>query len=294
MGNEIVPRKAAMENLRTLFTQNREAIAAAIPRHMDPDRLLRIALTTARNTPRLLDCTPYSVMAAVMQAAQVGLEPDNSLLGHGNLIPFRNKKSGRYEAQFVPGYKGLIDLAMRSGQVVGVMPRVVHEQDTYDWEYGLNPRLSHQPFRPPKDAPEGAAGEVVAFYCVVTLTSGHKEFRWMWKHEVDAIRRQSPAGRMKDGPWVTHYEQMGMKTVVRHTLKYMPLSPEVQRAVAMDEMFDAGIPQPSMPPIDLPETNGDLTTEPDLESLLDEEGEPEADNEEGGNDTDTGLFPEGV
>src|SRR5690606_28083055 len=130
----------------------RAEIARALPRHMDPDRMLRIAMTVVRQTPDLQKCTVPSVLGALMQAAQLGLEP--GILGHCYLVPFRNGRTGQHEVQFIIGYKGLIDLARRSGNIQSIAAHPVYENDLFEFEYGLNERLRHVPYYAREDRRE--------------------------------------------------------------------------------------------------------------------------------------------
>lgn len=205
-------------------------IAAALPSHISPDRISRIALTEMRKTPVLRDCDPLSLFGSIMQASQLGLELGGAL-GHAYLVPFRNK--GRMDAQFIVGYRGMIDLARRSGQIVSLQAHEVYAGDDFDFAYGLDERLHHVPSRDVQNR-----GEVIAFYAVAKLKGGGHQVEVMWKSEVDAVRAQSKAGQ--SGPWVSHYVEMGKKTVIRRLFKYLPVSVEMQQAVGLDEQADYG------------------------------------------------------
>ena len=108
------------------------AMAQALPKHMDVDRLMRLAMTTIRTTPALKDADVSSLLGAVMQAAQLGLEP--GLMGHCYLLPFKNSKKGITEVQFIIGYKGMIDLARRSGHIQSIYAHAVYEKDEFEYE----------------------------------------------------------------------------------------------------------------------------------------------------------------
>jgi len=170
----------------------------------------------------------------VVEASQLGLEPDG-VLGHAYLVPFNNRKTGQREAQLIPGYKGLVELSRRSGNLSTIYAHVVHERDQYRFCYGLTPTLEHTPTGEPDPGP------IVAAYAVAHLRDGGVQFEWLWKKEIDGIRAQSKAG--SSGPWVTHYDEMAKKTALRRLCKLLPVSVELQRAVALDEMAEAGVPQ---------------------------------------------------
>lgn len=194
-------------------------IEKALPSHMNADRMARIALTTIRTTPKLLECNVSSLLGAVMQAAQLGLEP--GLIGHCYIIPY-----GR-EAQFIIGYKGMIDLARRSGNIESIYAHCVYEADEFDYELGLHPKLHHKPAT-------GRRGEMKYVYAVAHFKDGGYQFEVMDKEEIEKRRSRSKAA--KNGPWVTDYEEMAKKTVIRHMWKYLPISIEIQQQAAQDEV----------------------------------------------------------
>ena len=115
-------------------------MALALPKSLTPERLTRIVMSECRKTPALLNCSPTSFYGCVLQCAQLGLEP-GSALGHCYLLPFGNGKAsdGRPNAQLIIGYRGMIDLARRSGQIVSISAHCVHEADEF------HPRLRRGP-----------------------------------------------------------------------------------------------------------------------------------------------------
>ena len=205
----------------------------ALPKAMTADRLTRIVMTECRKEPKLLKCDPASFMAVVLQCAQLGLEP-GSALGHCYMLPFGNGKSesGLPNAQLIIGYRGMIELARRSGQVVSLSAYAVHEGDDFHYELGLKPDIKH--------VPSSAAdrGPLTYVYAVAQLKGGGFAFDVMSRAEVEAIRSTSKAGSR--GPWVDHFEEMAKKTVVRRLFKYLPVSVEAARAVEVDEKADRG------------------------------------------------------
>lgn len=211
-------------------------MALALPKHMTADRLARIATTELRKVPALAKCNIESFMGAIMQCAQLGLEP-GSALGHAYLLPFGNGKAsdGLSNCQLIIGYRGMIDLARRSGQIVSIAARAVHERDQFTYEYGLHEDLQHKPCE------DGEPGKLTHVYAVARLKDGGVQFEVMSKLEVDKVKAQSKAGN--NGPWVSHYEEMAKKTVIRRLFKYLPVSIELQQAVTLDERADAGLDQ---------------------------------------------------
>lgn len=211
--------------------QVKNQIALALPKHMTADRLARIALTEIRKTPKLAQCDQASFLGAVMQCAQLGLEPGGAL-GHAYLIPFGN------QVQFIVGYRGMIDLARRSGQIVSIEAREVYEADKFKVRFGLDPDLQHEPAWEQADR-----GKLRAVYAVAKLKDGGVQFEVMSKAEIDKIRAQSKAGASSSSPWTTHYNEMAKKTVIRRLFKYLPVSIELSQAVVLDEQAEAGVKQ---------------------------------------------------
>jgi len=203
-------------------------IEKALPKHMDADRLSRIALTTIRQNPDLLQASLPSLLGAVMQAAQLGLEP--GLIGHCYLVPFNNNKQGTKEVQFIIGYKGMIDLARRSGQIKNIYAHAVYEKDDFDYELGLEPKLNHKPTMEPDK------GDFIGAYAVAHFKDGGYQFEFMPKAEINKRKQRSKAAGSKYSPWTTDYEEMAKKTVIRHMWKYLPISIEIQLQALQDEV----------------------------------------------------------
>jgi len=221
-----------INSIRTLLERSKTQIAMALPKHLNADRIIRVAMTSIQRTPQLLECDPITLVGAVIQSSQLGLEPDG-ILGHAYLVPFRNTKKNRMEVQFIPGYKGLIDLARRSGQVNRISAHVVYENETFTMEYGTKEILEHKPL------PPSTRGDRKGVYAVAVLNDGSPHFEWLWNEEIEAIKRQSKA--VNFGPWKTHEDEMIRKTAIRRLVKYLPLSVELAKAAAVDELVDAGI-----------------------------------------------------
>lgn len=237
------PKKKTMAEIQTLPKQQQlpalletlgTEIKRALPAHMNPDRMARIALTCFRSNPTLAECEPLSVFAAILQASQLGLEP--GLLGQCYLIPF-NKKSGNAwvkECQLIPGYQGLVDLARRSGRLVSLQAQIVHAKDVFECEWGLQPRLVHKPNY------NGDRGEWTLVYAVAHLKDGGTHVEVMNKQQVYAIRDRSQNVQNakkwnKTTPWDTDEEEMVRKTILRRISKYLPKSVELAAALALDD-----------------------------------------------------------
>jgi len=221
-------------------------IALALPKHMTAERLARIALTEVRKTPALGKCDQTSFLGAIMQCAQLGLEPGGAL-GHAYLLPFENRKKDITEVQLIVGYRGMIDLVRRSGQIMSIEARAVYEADHFDVQLGLHSDLVHIPAWDAHDR-----GPLRFVYAVAKLKDGGTQFEVMSRVEVERVRAKSRAGQ--SGPWVDHFEEMAKKTVIRRLFKYLPVSIELAQAVALDEQAEDGRPQDNPLTIDVEAT----------------------------------------
>jgi recombination protein RecT len=243
---KMVAREAGFGTVKSYFESQRATLAAVLPKHVSPDRMLKIALGALRTTPKLMECTVESLMGAVVQCSQLGVEP-NTPLGHAYLIPFEKRKNQggewiteKTEVQIVIGYRGLIDLARRSGQIVSIAAHAVHENDHFEYAYGLDEKLEHKPSM-------NSRGKVIAFYAVAKLVGGGHAFEVMSAEQVNEIRDASEnykgAVRKKkqhESVWGKHYEEMGRKTVLRRLFKYLPVSIEMATATAIDDVGARG------------------------------------------------------
>lgn len=202
-------------------------IKKALPTAITPERFTRMTLSAISANPKLAACTPKSFLGAMMSAAQLGLEP-NTPLGQAYLIPYKNK--GVDEVQFQIGYKGLIDLAYRSGEVELVQAHIVYANDTFEFEYGLEPKLIHKPATSER-------GEAIAVYAMFKTRAGGYGFEVMSMDDVkNHASKYSQA--YKSGytsPWKTNFEEMAKKTVLKRVLKYAPLKSDFVRGVVQDE-----------------------------------------------------------
>lgn len=218
-----------------LVNDNAKAqLAAVAARHMNPERLMRVTATAIRTTPKLQECDPISFLGALMQCAALGLEP-NTVMGHAYLIPFKNSKKGITEVQLIVGYRGLIDLARRSGHISSISAHI-HYDDDVEWVYqeGSDPKLVH--------VPGDQEGKPLHAYAVAQFRDGgFAQIVLPWK-QVLKIRDGSQGwqtavrfGKTKDSPWHTHEAAMAKKTAIRALAKYLPLSVEFQDAIQVDK-----------------------------------------------------------
>jgi recombination protein RecT len=212
-----------------------------LPKHLTADRLIKIALVAVSKTPKLMECSQESILQSVMTAAQLGLDCGGAL-GSAYLVPFvknSKDKSGNWhrstECQLIIGYRGMIDLARRSGQIVSIESRIVWEHDVFEIEYGMEMKLRHVPTL------DEEPGKFRLVYAVAHLRDGGTQLELMTKAQIDAVRSRSMA--KDNGPWVTDYAEMARKTVVKRLFKYLPVSIELAEAVDVDNTSEFGANQ---------------------------------------------------
>ena len=212
------------ETIFDLIEKSKSQMALAVPNSLSVDRLARVFVTELRKNPKLLACSKMSLMSAMMQTAQLGLEV--GVIGHAYLVPFKT------ECQLIIGYRGLIAMALRSGKVKAINAQIVYEDDEFDFQLGTDSFLKHKP-------KFDGSGKPIAVYAVASLDDGSKTFDVMSMQEVDAIRGRSKSS--DSGPWVTDFAEMAKKCVVRRFCKMLPISAEAQELAASDELQDFGI-----------------------------------------------------
>jgi recombination protein RecT len=222
-------------NVNKLLTTNKKQLLMALPKHLSADKMIRIVLSEILRNKDLLGCDIPSICKCVLIAAQIGLLID-STTGESYLIPFKNNKTGKKEAQLIIGYQGLLKLVYQSGQVTNIMPREVYENDTFKYKYGLNPDLIHEPCK-------GDRGKIIAYYVVAQLVNGGSVFEVMSLKDIDDhMNNYSPSCKKPSSPWQTNKPAMAKKTLVRKIVKYLPKSSEnLMRAVSVDEKAEIGI-----------------------------------------------------
>ena len=247
--------KQKFKHFLTIYRPN---IAAALPRHMSVDRMVNVIYVAALDNPKLLECEMSSLIRAAMHCAQLGLEP-NTPMQHAFLVPFKEKKTGKVLCQVLIGYRGMIDLARRSKQIVSISAHEVRENDEFRYAYGLNEELYHVPA-------DGERGEVKYYYAVARLVGGGHAFEVMTQQQVKEIMLKTQSGG-RYGPWLDHPVEMGRKTPIRRLWKYIPTSIEMGNAMALDDMASDNREQ--ILPSDLDESM-EIKIDDDLEA---EEGE---------------------
>lgn len=237
--------------VRSDMAAMRDRIATQLPRGMDPDRFLQVAARAIISNPTLMECDRASLMLAIQTAADLGLEP-SGLLGSAYIVPFNNRmKVGNVwrtvkVAQLIPGYRGLIDLARRSGEILKVEARTVRQRDEFRIDYGSDQPVHHVPFIPdPSAAPEDRdPGPYIGAYMKALLRDDPvPQVEWMTYDEIALVRKRSKAA--DGGPWVTDEPEMMRKTVVRRGAKYLPLTTDFRTALELDEVAEKAAVAPT-------------------------------------------------
>lgn len=198
------------------------AIEKYVGNKLTAERLARLALTEFRTVPKLSSCSLPSVMAAVMKAAALKLEPGP--LGLCYFVPYGQ------ECTFILGYKGMVRLALNSGAIRSFDAQTVYANDTFEYELGLDPKLKHVPA-------DGDRGDAVRWYVIARYTDGGAAFSVRDKVWVESRRARSRA--KNNGPWVTDYDAMALKSILRDMAKWLPLEVEAAEAIVADAKAEA-------------------------------------------------------
>lgn len=222
--------KGRTDSFMESVTKRSTSFANLLPEGMKTDWFIQEVRVAIARAPKLMECDQVSVFDAITTCAQLGLSPSGRL-GSAYLIPFKDR------CTLVVGYRGYLDLAYRSGEVVGMQAQVVYEADTFEWEEGLEPILRHK--RSEADNP----GAMKAVYAVAQMKNGYRTFVVMTRREVEAIKARSPGARQRGGPWDTDPGEMAKKTAIRRLVKLLPLSPQKAQALhraqeVEDAIFD--------------------------------------------------------
>jgi recombination protein RecT len=230
-----VAAQAPQSSFQGIITQQLskqfKAIQSLVPKHVTPERLARVGLNAISRNPKLMECTPETIVGSIVNCASLGLEPN--LLGHAYIVPFYNNKTGKMEAQFQIGYKGALDLVRRTGVVSTIAAHEVYEGDTFEYAYGLDEKLVHIP------SGEDDEKKISHFYACYKLKDGGSGFVVMSREQMEKHRDKFTKSKDKSGnafgPWKDHFVSMALKTVILKLIKYMPISIEQQETEAILE-----------------------------------------------------------
>ena len=267
---KVATSNGGVSSIKQLVMQMKPQIEKALPSVLTGERFSRMVLTAMSTNPQLAECTPNSFLGAMMQAAQLGVEP-NTPLGQAYLIPYRNH--GQLECQFQLGYKGLIDLAYRSGEITSISAHEVCENDDFEYELGLDEKLRHKPALTDR-------GAVILYYAVFRTKAGGSGFAVMSVEDIkNHSKKYSKAAGSSYSPWSTNFDAMAKKTVIKQALKYAPIKTEFVRAVSTDETIKTNIAE-------------DMAEEPDETVITVDSEENKTDDIPANVDPETGEIKE--
>lgn len=226
------PQASLMQMMQRMEKQ----VVMALPKHITADRMIRTFLTACNKNPKLFEAKQTTLIGALMECSQLGLMPDGTT-GEAYLIPFKSQTG--MECQLIIGYRGYITLARRSGEVKSIMANIVYSTDKFEYEYGLEDKLSH--------VPSGKGGEITHVYAIIKFVNGGYQYIVLTKGEIDMVRDKSAnykyATRKEQTVWGMYWEEMAKKTAIRRLIKLVPLSAELNRALSLDEADDLGSSQ---------------------------------------------------
>jgi recombination protein RecT len=244
--------KNTLATVQQLLERHKSQIAMALPRHMTPERMIRVALTCIAQNPLLQMCTPVSLCSAIVQASILGLEP-NSELGECYLIPYWNSRINGYECQLQVGYKGHVKLARNSGEIAMIDAQPVYSEDEFEFVKGDTPTLRH------KWPKSGMRGELLGYWAGFRTKDGAFNFEYWSLEQIYDHRdrysqsafvkkkgefvRDEAGNRVLQGAWKDNPDWMCRKTVLIQVLKLAPKSVQLSTAIALDEKAEAGLPQ---------------------------------------------------
>lgn len=212
-------QQTAPTSIASFITTLQPEIARALPKHLDADRIARLALTAVRKDPNLAQCSPESFAGALLTAASLGLEIGN---GEAYLVGY-----GR-ECTFIPGYQGIVKLYWQHPLAEHIDAQAVYSRDEFDYAYGLDPFLTHKPAH-------GDRGDVVAYYACAKLKTGARAFVVLTPDEIKQLRggKVGPSKSFKGGDPMRWMER---KTALRQLLKTLPKSTTLMQALDADEV----------------------------------------------------------
>ena len=236
MSNQVT----VVDQVRNQLTAMQPQFAAALPKHVSPERFVRVMMTAVQMTPALLNADRRTLFSSAMKASQMGLLPDGR---EGAIVMFKD------QAQFMPMVAGVMKMVRNSGEISTWSVQAVYENDNFDFCLGDEEHITHKPAL-------SGRGKIIAVYSIVSMKDGEKSREVMSVEDVKAIRARSRSGN--SGPWVSDFAEMAKKTVVRRHAKRLPMSTDLDDVLrADDEIFQppeapAEAPAPAPAPAETP------------------------------------------
>ena len=242
----------------TAMEDRRESLAAFLPTQRHIERFKRVVLQSIAKNPDLLSADGASIVAAAFEAARLGLEPSGAI-GGAHLVRYGQT------VQLIVDYRGLVELARRSDEILSIAARVVHEGESFKVHYGSQAGIEHEWDLACSTNP------ITAVYAIAKLRGGGEQFDVMTFEEIEAIRAKSRAGN--NGPWRTDWPEMAKKTTLRRLCKLLPLTVEAREALDHEDEVERATPPVSRPPSGLADAIAQRTAQ--IEAVVEPNGEPE-------------------
>lgn len=201
---------------------NWQRISKAIPAGISEERFFQLIVSELNQNTALQECSPSSLLSSIMRCATLGLEPSSADgLGRAYIVPY-NKK-----ATLIIGYKGMLELIRRSGQISSISVNAVYDGDVFEYEYGLEEKLRHIPA---PDVFHTESEEPDYVYLIAKFINGGHYFNVLSKAEIRATKEAATKGR-RNTPWSEHYLSMAKKTIIRRSFPYLPIGTQAQSAL---------------------------------------------------------------
>lgn len=209
-------------DIQDILNNYSKQMEKVLPKMLSAERMIAMASTEITKNPKLLECTAQSLIGAVLQASVLGFQPV-AALGYCYFVPYGS------QVQFQIGYKGMLALARRSGEIASVYAEVVREGDKFNYTLGLHRDIVHEP--------TGDISKPLTYvYAVVQFKDGGDSFVVLSRAEVERLRLRSPMQKATpSGAWATDYEAMAKAKAIKQLAKYLPLSIDTVEAIATDE-----------------------------------------------------------
>ena len=253
---------ATVKSLGEFIAKYQEQISGLLPKHLDPQKMVRIAQVALSRNPKLLECTPLSILDCVIKAAQVGLEL-NGPMRQAFMVPYWNDQAKKLEAQFQIGYPGMIELASRSRDVSYVDAHPVFDGDFFQFEHGDKQYLKHKPNLNREN------DDLHAAYAIIKFRDGNQMFEVLGKRDIMKLKARSQMGKKDKGPWETDESEMWRKSPIKKLLKRVRTSQELQAALGYDDQSELGLPQDAIIDFDFDNAKARLATAEKTEQLKD-------------------------
>ena len=214
-------------SFNAFMQKHKSQLELALPKHLNADRMVRLSLTAFSQNPALQRCDPKTIFGSIIVASQLGLEI--GVNGQGYLVPYKDK------CTFVPGWKGLVDLANRGGRCT-VWAGAVYEGDDFDYMLGDAPYCKHKPNG------EFEESKLTHVYAIGRVKDSEMPVIEVWPiKKVHAHFKKTVVPALQPNHYSKkHLEAYAKKVALLQVLKYMPQSIEMANAVDVSYASESG------------------------------------------------------